>query len=1484
MDISPKLQMNLHPKDADNLSLVTALNVKVSNDESCITNEESIVENTFIREYLRNFYRDEEGAYHEFVIVGVIPCNVELVLICIDVNEPTKAQIFRYKEATSSQKQSMKCAYGNSSDKYLAYHNGKIKGTFTYNVENSLVIAIAEYDGDDEKIPFRTINLGNYDDTDIFSDKDCDDSMLSIAPEVRIPSMSNLKYLDGSAYKGWYYLFIRYKINSVDYTQWFNFGFPVFVDTLEQFAVTKYCYRQTINRLKITEAWKLMHPNQDASVWDIILAQNAIDGYCSGASDYFSNNTDIANETFSVDLRFPKNNYDKYQIGVICASKSYTKAFRTADININKSNFAIYDTFALHIKTMIEASAEEFIVDNYNYFDVRNVINYKNKLYISNYKENNANDDYIVNSGILDNISISFQKKYINGSSVKNDCTILSKQDDSHNAYVNQYGGDYANSISASDFFNMDAFTPVTISGAAKCYSIDKTSVQEVTSKSYNTTLSHLRIKPATVYNASTGKYNSYVLPGYIVFEYNGDSNYSSVEFDGYVSITFQNIGDSNNVFNITCTDYAINGSSSYINVQESYNNRKSNPTFIPGEVYNFFIHFVDKYGHCTNGYRIINNVVWTTEDGDTDICPISFDYANKTYFASIPVDTNVLLGESINTTDLKIYTSASNNMLIGETTTSELKDAFVKFFSSFKNSKKYSTLKWYQVASGYGLNSFLPYYNNNNEKLFRFPLATLGYASSYGYNISVGNVKIPKGYIGYFISYEKYEPIQRVTGLLTRNDFRSQDYIDGTALYTANSKKSDLMYFYCGQYDIADTIKLDYNIMRIDGVNMWDELDIPDWDYYQRSNNYKFCYDLNKPQVNDSNTCPSVYAPSEYKIVVADSAKDNRMGLGTALQMKDAYGLFPVYDFGRRANNKIKLYKVTFLNASRDIYMSNNKTLIRCSNVMYADEGSVPEQKIYTCYQRDIFPNGYMTYDGHIIYENAGFNFNTGDNIIYRTAYNTKYYPSEVSEQHSWQSNCPPLAYVQTSCFDDHFYEAKCFKNEPTGYAFYVKQDKDNLDKANENNKFQMGCIVTPANSIDLFENRQGSSDDFYSKSYTNYRNDLVSVDEFEKTIRRSTIIQDETRANGWRTFPVEAYKNITENKGIITNLVGIGTMLLVHTEHSLFAFDTNNMLTTVDKTVQLSQPDAFEVNYKEVFTSALGYGGLQDDKSYIVDQFGYMFYNNDFHRFYNFDSNQLNTIDDDIIQWLDKYKPYNIRFANDKFNNRVLIRMNYKVNNVEKDVVISYNYNTKHFVSLHSYYFDEAYNTKSKLYLQCYSKVHTNCSFHQFVQDGSSYGAFDNVKDTMQQFTVYPAKLGFIINQQYDEIKFLEYITYKLNKLANPTEFDYTNSPVEEMVTPYSADLLRAYNNEVNTGELDILIDKEQAKNSFCNYTKPYWELGDWNYNYFRNNIAKASAYGDAYIMSRIFGNYFIIEFTFSNADKLKVEFEELKYGITK
>lgn len=1465
MNISPKLQMNLHPKDADNLSLVTALNVKLANDEGCITNEESIKENTFIHNYLTEFYKDSDGTYHEFTIVAIIPCNIELVIIAIRNDKSINAQIFRYREAIMYNQESMKCVYGENDTNYLVYHGGKIKGAFTYNVENSLIIAIAEYDGEEEKIPLRTINLGNYDDDTVHDDTGLSNSKLSVSPEVRIPSMNNISYISGNAYKGWYYIFIRFKINFVDYTQWYNFGYPIYVDTLEKFNIIKYCFNRDTRYT--TGLWT-----------SILYPKNPDCGYTAGCSDYFSNTSNIAKETFKFNMAF--NNavsFDKYQIGIICASKSATRAFRSADIIKKSSN----ESFTLNISSLIEASAEEFIIDNYNYFDVKNIINYKNRLYISNYKENNANDDTI-SRDIIDDIEVRMVNSTLATNELIYELAIVNKD----NIQSNQYDSYSPGRIAFTDFFHCSADTSFTVTNGS-------TVITDTADKFFFTNIYSRNQDGDVQYDTAFG----FLVVCHYVYRTMG-------------LYTFENVGDGNNysihnnddpnaqdyTFEETAT--AIQRGRPYINPNINFNRRKLQGTLIPGEIYNFFIHFVDKYGHCTNGYRISNKYTWTARS-KTDIVPVKFYSKSRgSYvYAAFDIDTNVSIGSTLNVpNDVRIYSSMKSFSLVNDVTSDTLKAEFIDYFDTFA-SDKYSDVKWFQVALP--VNVLMPYVNNNGDRLFRVPYGDdSGITNSNidgSYRVSTdwryivypqfSNIKIPDGYVGFFISYEKYEPTLRYTGLLTRNDFRNQDYINNegdVVLDTANTKKSDYINFYCGQFDISDSIRLDYNVLRLEGENIFKKDDIPEYDYMQISHAFNYPHDMNKPQ-NTAAKLMRSYGIDDYKLAVADSSTDNRIGVGTCMKIKDIYNIFPIYDPSNTENNKIKIFRVSLCNYSRDIYMSNNKTLIRLTNIVYATNNN--PNTTYSVSANYGLP-GHITNDGFLIYENSGYSHNSADNIVRRYNLNSKYYPTSIPEStyHTFQNDVPFTAYVQMPVYSDKFFESKSFKNEPTGVVYFTKQDTSNLDRGNENNRFWGGCLVSPANSIDLFENRQDSADTFYTKTFTNYREDLVSVDNYEKTIRRSAVIQDETRENGWRTFPIEAYKNITENKGIITNIIGIGTMLLVHTEHSLFAFDTNNTLETNDKSVQLSQPDAFEVNYKEVFTSSLGYGGLQDDKSFVIDQFGYIFYNNDFHRFYNFDNGQLATIDDDIIQWLDKYKPYNVRFANDKFNNRILIKMNYKVNNNEKDVVISYNYNTKNFVSLHEYYFDEAFNTKSNLYMKCNNTYHNNCSLHQFVQNGSSYGSFDNIKTKVRTATICSSKIGIIVNEQYNNVKFLEHISYKLNKFANPTEIDYTYSPVEEMITPYSADLLKIYNNEVNTGELDILINKEDTKNVFCNYTKPYWELGMWNYNYFRNNIANYNTYGGAFNMSRIFGNYFVIEFTFSNTDNLKVEFEELKYNIVK
>lgn len=1478
MNINTKLNLNKHPKDNLNLSFVNALNVKVSQDESCITNEECISENKFISNYLTTYY----GGDVRYKIIGIIPCNNELVIVVQPANNLTVADIFRYREGDANVVEGMYCAYGGiGSSNRLKYSGGKINGAFTYNVENSLIISIAEHSVTDVKIPLRTVNLGNYDDSTIYNDKNLSDDLLSISPKIRLPEINNLKYAAGSAYKGWYYMFIRYKINSVDYTQWYSIGFPIYVDTLEQFQIIKYCYNRD-TRFNQTGPGGIALPNKPS------------DGYGAGASDYFSNNSDIAKETFKVDIAFDSDiKYSKYQIGLVCASKSYIKPFRTADIYIDKNYKVVGNTkvqeYYLDNKSLIEYDAGELIIDNYNYFNVKKVINYKNKLYISNYLENSGNNRDIPQS-IVDAITVSLNKTWFKDYGLVYDTSIINKDAN----YANQYESQNMTSIPLHKYLGVPENTFISVT--------DSTTVKQDKAN-------HFFIMSESLPNYAYIQHRQENwMGGYIATNFGKDSAKD-------VIITIPNKTTSVEVIvKFNTRGNVLNGGARYYNVETSFNNRKQKSTLIPGELYNFFIHYVDEYGHATNGYKINNNIIWSTEDEPTtEIIPVPFVVkvggVDTTYYAAVLLDSNVAIydytngGYDINVGDMRFYKDISaygnvpkllNRVDAGEVATCQ---QYIKeYFSSYAD-QKFENYKWYQVSFGPKGSTFNLFVNNNGDRLFRVPFTesfNVGmdgfYNDATGYtyynthtifNAAFSNVEIPKDYVGYYISYEKYEPTQRATGILTRNDFRSQDWINAGASVnriTANSAKANHMMFYSSSYDISDSIKLDYNIFRVEGVNVYKRDDIPVWDFMQRNNNFNFMHDCNKPQEEPHGTGTiKTYAMPEYKIAVANSAADNRMGMGTGLSIQDSYNMFPSYVPTSAVSNLINLYRVTILNTSRNIYMSNNKQLVRLTDVKYRQHGYSENAK----YSTGVISTGYNgrhSFDGVIVYENAGIKFNTTDNKITKITNDGEYYLSEVPEgsPHVYQNDIPFFAYMQFPVCSDIFFESKSYKASPKGIVYLVKTEG--------NKKFYAsGVMVTPSDSIDLFENRQGSSDQFNTKTYVNYREDLVSVEEFNKTVRRSNVIQDESRANGWRKFPIEAYKNITENKGRITNLIGIGTVLLVHTEHSLFMFNTDNTLKTEGKDIQLTQPDAFEIDYKEVLTSDLGYGGLQDSESFTLDQFGYIFYSTDVNRFYHFDNNQLDTIDEDILQWLAKYKPYNVRFANDKFNHRLIIKMDYTIDGVDKTTLISYNYNVKNFISQHSYYFDKAYSTKVGLYMQCDNNVNGG-SLHNFKSNVSEFGEFDNIKDNVGVPTVNPSKISVIINNEFKEIKFLEFISYKLTKYVDDTNIDFTHLPVEEYKVPYSGDIVKVYNNETNTGDLDITVDDEVNKNVFANFDKPYWELGVWNYSYLRNNISKFPTGPTDDQMTRIFGNYFIVEFTFNNQDKRKVEFEELSYNISK
>lgn len=1478
MNITPKLSLNKHPKDCDPLSLVNATNVKVTNDLTLISNEEDLKRNEIIYNTLNNKFGGSE-----YSIIGIIPCNDEIIIFA---SGRATSTIARYNEKENK----CKIIYNG----YLLNNINKIKGTFTYNINNDLIIAVSLYNTKADE-PLRVFNLGKFNDANIDSSQ-FNNTISSIIPEVKLPSITNHYYVKGSCYKGWTYLYIRFKINKTDYTQWYNFGYPIFVDDIYRQQIFRYCFYQyrTGRNNAETDLYNVDNVDGHSAV--------PIDGFGTGCYDGFSNNSEISNTTFAINLNFNSfNNFSQYQLGFVCASKAYTKAFITNDINISDTNYIF------NPKYLSEGSITEFITAYYNYYNVKNIINYKNRLYISNYKEQTLNKK--IDQSIIDSVSISLKVNTTNFafssinkdtvSTLKQIVTLTDKRKDVRS-------GQEQLKTPKQYFLDINSISDITNQSIPfnKILNVDN-SIDLIVKITKEETTTNKVIAIDTINIIKDPSDNS-TLPGYCKIKIEKDV-YDSIEYCFETDVDSN--GNHTNFKIFDATNYIISFQKKCIDTISSFNDRLKESTLIPGEVYSFYIHYIDKYGHATNGYRIDNKTYLTTNTGDGYFIPIKIHLPVKNLTEGyIAVNEKYTLKEFkdlLNTYgNLNIYSfNKYTNKLISSGSAANKKDVKNYLLSLYgdlfaDSTTKYDDIKIANIfnsgsVNGVSTGNFGVYINENNERLFKIPeeeyYSTYEGIVNYKYGLQV-TVKIPKDYIGYFISYEKFESTKKVTGFLTNKDAKEISAIEynigegATFKNYENNKVSSDMYLYSSTFDIKDSLSTDYNFIRIKAkstkyckyndsgnITVTTEgnngfiAEINKSDILYRNSSINYAYDLNKSLINYTAIQDKIYPIDNYKLVVADSVKDDRGGLSTAIKLKNIESLF-ISDDKYRVNT----YIASLYNYHNKLYINKEKTLIRIGNINYASG------TISTIIENGF--NGVYTYDGVIVYNGSGIMFNSENNNLYNirgklnrsvpdnSDKNVGLSVLDETSEKVFHLNIPFLNYIQFPVIDTYYYESKYFNNNPQNVIFsMMKPDEQDVDAKG----CWPGLIVEPKNSIDLFSNPQGSQDDFIPTVYNNYRNDILNITQFDKTIRRSNVIQDESAVNAWRQFPIEGYKNINENKGIITNLVGIGVYLLAHTEHSLFMFNGDATLQTKDKSLQLLQPDAFDTNYVEVFTSDLGFGGLQDDLSFVVDQFGYIFYNNDFTRFYKFDNGQLSLIDQDIYLYLQDNKPTNVRFGNDKFNKRLLISLKLS-NNTTK--TLSYNYELGNFVSFHDYNFIQGYNTKSKLYLVSGNDLYND--IYNFT-DVKSYGTYESLNFS----TTYPSSISIILNEDYDAIKFLEFIKYNVRKVSKSNSL-VSISPVKESMQPYAGDILEIFSEFTNTGEIDINID---TTNKFNRYSKPWFELGNWNFNYFRNKISTYNGSGSDKL-TRIYGNYIVIKFTFNNKDKVCIEFENLNGSVSK
>ena len=1310
--IVPKLNLNNHYRDAENNSIVGATNMMISNDYFTLQTEVGTKINTKITDTISN---DCPNGYE---IKYAIPCNREIVFFVFNTDIENKLSLYRYNE----DKNEIYKVIDN-----FEYNNGKLIGTFTYNYDN-LVIAISEVG--EKQVPLKVINLGKFSDSNPVEEIDMNQltnpDYHTICPKVIIPNVETA-IKSGNAYKGWYYIFIRYKTGTNNYTQWFNTNESVYIDNFSKRDLIKYY---------ISSDYELEEGDKEEG-------EVAFNGMAWAT---VSDTKDICSLSFNCKFNDLDTKYKYYQIGFICVSKTYTKAFVSNDITIDVNEF-MYSNKAVN-----EGSAYELIKTYYNYYSPVTLDNYNNRLYIGNYKEQNKEAELIKE---VKNITLTL--KFLTKSFTL-ESNIATEENNNQVEYT--YYKIYKDTKRTEFWFNLEPkkilegdevgteyieFTDLIFSEnttGENPYRLDASRGDEqitveihYNNPSYDTgngvqEYIYVEAKDFVLYNRDgnwePAKINANKTHIELIDIRKGEDYYSYIvkhksKFcvnNLYMSDKYSETDDKDISYDTNVTNI----------------NQLSNVGILPNNYYNFYIHFVDRYGISTKGIQIGN--------------------------FNLVIDNDKL--------DYEIIQNKLNCKLI-----KPISDWF-------------SQLQFNKVYCNVGLDS------------------------------------LPEDYVGYYITYEKLEK---------------------SVLYTATAIKNYNTYqLFNDRFNYDDTVNFNFDKVVIHGGEF---KNIPVESEQLGNVNYNISYsNEGNEQVDHWKTQTTIEIQDNKIFNIADTF--NNLFKSTNIEL---HGIYYGNDELGIIDNKPYLATLENTLNIKELYIKEIKELIPCTAVIYNTNA---DNLLNT-------KNGFVT-NQHSLFFN--------DDIFYNAA--VKVY-QKVSSSKAIKV---PLINYTWYYWDEVLHESLQFNNKPVITSFPIRGLHDNTSEGKKS--FEFGYIVESKNTIDLYKQNQVSVYDLHPKVLDYYNPKLKYLTDFNNTIRRSNVMQDESTVIAWRLFETDNYTNINENKGSITKITGIGTLMLVHTEHSLFQFSSDNSLKTdKDEKIQLANVDIWDIRYKEILTSKLGYGGLKEEHHAIVGEFGYMFYDADSNTLFRFDNGSLKRIDEKITYFMNLNYGRDVTFVDDKFNKRILVQFN---GHNSFNHVLSYHYTLNDFISQHSYDFSQGYSTKNNIYL-------VNKDTNKVV---SFYNEFKDV-DYFSNRCLFTGlnnaspfgNISILVNLSYEDIKYLEYIKYKLYKVSSPNPSDYNR-------INYSGQKLIIKSEFCHTKELDLkelIIDNSNYNKPFKNANwnnaekEPYFRLGNWHFNYIFND---SEYHYDINNISRVYGNWFVITFKFT--ETTLIELDSIDYKLNK
>lgn len=788
--------------------------------------------------------------------------------------------------------------------------------------------------------------------------------------------------------------------------------------------------------------------------------------------------------------------------------------------------------------------------------------------------------------------------------------------------------------------------------------------------------------------------------------------------------------------------------------------------------VYNFFVHYVYSNGNITDGINIPNTMSYsetislgTANEGNT---PLTMDINEDTLISDIK-------------TKFDAYKSQYGNI-----NTNNAHDV-VNIFDSISN------VRFCNIFPKYNSNGIALYKNNNGNRMFR-GTRNPSYRGIHQIEFLFDNIPMRKEFVGYFISYEKTEPILVSEGVPVRRD---DDF------NTAFNEQVNNIRFYYPEFDIIKKSGAGNIFITDSRYTMGNAYKGPMFtDYYSSDTDFN--------QSGPSEEFGDIRAVKSSTIIMADSKDDNNAGREAVVNLV----LNKSLKLGFYTANGRGYVNSLLLNISDNLYMSENKDLIPLGYIKYV--GSTGDTYNYG-YEDYIYNYNYYFMTACVYaFNRNGVYYDTTDPIPKKATDNTNLYPN-FPRVH-WDSERvgnTPISRIILNYYSLYPLFAKTIKTAPDERYYTIHTDNNSFVQ----NVRMIHLLPTTIN--DTFE-ISSMYLDYAGKKFINYNELLYSnfVTEYCQTIRRSDVISDESVENKWRIFRPNAYKIISENKGNIINVIGIGTYLIAHCEHSMFIFNRDNTLYTKDKDVQMLMPDAFDIDYQEVFTSEKGYGGLQDFEAYVCNEAGYIFLDRSKKRLYRFDEKNLNDLGDGVQSILDEYLTSNtqILMGMDKENNRLICSFMGDVS----DFTLSYNFVTNTWISVHTYLCRGFYNTKTNLYISSFNKKNIIGQLG-FVKP-SSYLKYKDFEIPVDKNPFYVGDnnntmvVDILFNLEYDTIKVLNYISYDLYK-ANDINF--------------AGNKILLFSNTSISRLEDITVNE---RNTF-DTAKPYYEHGKWNYNYFRS-----------------------------------------------